>query len=96
MSNYKEGLTRLLRNNPNMLVEYLNVSLEDNDLGLFFRAMRDAVDSEVGMTEMAELLGVNRTSLYKSFDNEGNPRFKTIYLALKELGLKITIERIDN
>lgn len=79
-----------------MLVEYLNVSLEDNDLGLFFRAMRDAVDSEVGMTEMAELLGVNRTSLYKSFDNEGNPRFKTIYLALKELGLKITIERIDN
>lgn len=45
-----------------------------------------------GMTQIAERLGVSRTSLYKSLSEEGNPAFETIFNVAKACGLRISFE----
>jgi probable addiction module antidote protein len=43
------------------------------------------------MAKLAESLGLNRESLYKSLSREGNPSFMTIAKVLDSLGYKLHI-----
>lgn len=43
------------------------------------------------MTEVAELAGVTRASLYKSLSDDGNPEFATTAKVVQVLGYKLTI-----
>ena len=39
---------------------------------------------------MAQEMGVNRESLYKSLNGKSKPQFETIYNAIDKLGLEIS------
>jgi probable addiction module antidote protein len=43
-----------------------------------------------GMTDLANALGVSRTSLYASFKEGGNPGFATMLKVLRALGIQLT------
>ncbi|NOT85191.1 MAG: putative addiction module antidote protein [Methylococcaceae bacterium] len=47
-----------------------------------------------GMTEVAKLAGVTRSSLYKSLSDDGNPKFETILKICTALGVKLHVERL--
>jgi probable addiction module antidote protein len=69
---------------------YLEGALEEND----FETLLDvigAIARSKGMAAMAEKLGLNRESLYKSLSREGNPSFMTIAKVLDSLGYKLHI-----
>jgi len=44
-----------------------------------------------GMTEIAKKAGVTRASLYKSLNENGNPRFETIAKIVNALGCKLVV-----
>jgi probable addiction module antidote protein len=69
---------------------YLEGVLEESD----FETLLDvigAIARSKGMAKLAENLGLNRESLYKSLSREGNPSFMTIAKVLDSLGYKLQI-----
>nr|MDB1145297.1 putative addiction module antidote protein [Alcaligenaceae bacterium] len=59
------------------MVSYLQAVMEERNLELFRLALSDIAKAK-GMTELAETIGVNRQSLYRSLSKNGNPSFATI------------------
>lgn len=56
----------------------------------FIQHVLGQIGRGLGMTALAEELGVTRASLYKSLNRDGNPSFKTIYELLRFCGGEIT------
>ena len=72
------------------VVAYLNVVLEENDLGELMDAIGTVARSE-GMTKISERTGLNRESLYRSLREGGNPTFATVQKVLAACGLRFVI-----
>lgn len=72
------------------VVAYLNVVLEEDDLGALIDAIGTVARSE-GMTKVAERTGLNRESLYRSLREGGNPSFATVRKVLAACGLRFAI-----
>jgi probable addiction module antidote protein len=71
---------------------YLEGALEEND----FETLLDvigAIARSKGMAKIAERLGLNRESLYKSLSRDGNPSFVTIAKVIDLLGYRIEIKQ---
>jgi probable addiction module antidote protein len=69
---------------------YLEGALEEKDFETLLDVIGAAARSK-GMAAIAEKLGLNRESLYKSLSREGNPSFMTIAKVLDSLGYKLHI-----
>ena len=69
---------------------YLEAALEDGDYDFFLSALDDAVHA-LGVNAMAKKMGVNRQSLYKSFNKGSKPNFETVFKAINSLGLRLSI-----
>ena len=76
--------------NPEIIAEYLQAAMEENDPALFRAALADIAKAK-GMTAIAEQAQLNRQSLYKSLSANGNPSFDSITKLLNALGLKIQV-----
>lgn len=72
-------------------IDYLNAALREEDLGVFFLALKDVVTMFGGMHKLAELTDLNRESLYRSLSKKGNPQFTTVEQILEILGFELLI-----
>ena len=93
---YEEYLDESLQN-PEEAAAYLNAHLEDSEPGseeLFLLALRDVARAH-GVSELAEKARLGRESLYKALSAEGNPKLSTLRSLLKAIGLKISIEIVE-
>ena len=70
------------------MAAYLNVALEDGDLGLIMAALGDIARARK-MTVVAQEAGLGRESLYKSLSANGNPEFATVLKVVRALGLRL-------
>ncbi|MEQ1635201.1 MAG: addiction module antidote protein [Methylococcales bacterium] len=61
----------------------------------FIHALNIAARAK-GMTEVAKLAGVTRSSLYKSLADNGNPKFETISKICTALGVKLHVEPLTD
>lgn len=59
-----------------VIAEYLNAALEDDNPNVFLTAVRDVAKAR-GMTELAKHAGLGRESLYKALTPGAKPRYKT-------------------
>lgn len=75
---------------PEVIREYLQAALDEEDLDFFMQALGDVARSK-GMAQVAEQTGMGRESLYKAFAKGKHPRFETVYKVLKALDLHIRI-----
>lgn len=73
------------------IAAYIDAVAEDNDPALMVKAINDVARAR-GMNELAQKMGVNRESLYKSLNGDAKPRFETICKALNALGLQISVK----
>lgn len=73
-----------------MIMEYLNISVEDDDPRMLMLAIANVARAR-GMTEVAAKAGLGRESLYKSLSGARKPRFDTVRAVLAALGLGIAI-----
>ncbi len=70
------------------MAAYLNVALEEGDLGLIMAALGDIARARK-MTMVAREAGLGRESLYKSLSADGNPEFATVLKVVRALGLQL-------
>ncbi|WP_413201135.1 addiction module antidote protein [Nostoc piscinale] len=86
--------------NPEMAKAYLDVALEeyeqDGDIAFFLEALRNVVETQEGMTRLAEKTGLNHQNLYRILSPEGNPELRTISLILHHLGYRLSVQPIQS
>ena len=70
------------------IAAYLNVALEDGDLGLIMATLGD-ISRTRRMVLVAQETGLGRESLYKSLSADGNPEFATVLKVVRALGLRL-------
>ena len=70
------------------MAAYLNVALEDGDLGLIMATLGDIARAR-RMAVVAQETGLGRESLYKSLSADGNPEFATVLKVVSALGLRL-------
>ncbi len=75
-----------------VVIEYLNVALEENDPRYFAKALGNVARAK-GMTSISEATGLGRQSLYRSLSDEGNPRIETLFRILAALNVRLAITR---
>lgn len=70
---------------------YITSAIIDNDLEFLPIALGDVAKAH-GLTKLAENTGINRRTLYKVFDKEGNPSFGVVSQIMNGLGLEFEIK----
>ena len=70
------------------IAAYLNVALEDGDLGLIMATLGDIARAR-RLVLVAQETGLGRESLYKSLSADGNPEFATVLKVVRALGLRL-------
>ncbi len=70
------------------MAAYLNVALEDGNLGLIMATLGDIARAQ-RMTIVAQETGLRRESLYKSLSADGNPEFATVLKVMRALGFRL-------
>ena len=75
---------------------YLEVILEeyqeDNDLNAFLHCLKPLIKAQGSISAFAEKAKINRSHLYKIFNNQVKPEFNTITNILNNLGFEIAIK----
>ncbi len=88
---FKDVLHRDLQD-PEFALAFLNTALEeyqkDRDLKTFLLCLRDLAKAR-GFTQLAEEMDRDRTALYRSLSETGNPAFQTVFDLLNALGFYI-------
>ena len=84
--------------NPEFAKLYLETVLEescnDNNQEAFLHALRDMVEANGGIPEIARVINMPRQSLYHTFSPQGNPRLDILERILKSLGLRLSVEAV--
>lgn len=74
--------------NDEVIAEYLNAALEDENPDVFLAAISDVAKAR-GMSRLAKDSGLGRESLYKTLSPGAKPRYDTIIKLLKSLGVDL-------
>lgn len=74
--------------NEEVIAEYLNAALEDDDPDVFLRAISDVAKAR-GISRLAADSGLGRESLYKALAPGAKPRYDTVLKLLKALGVEL-------
>lgn len=72
------------------MAAYLNVVLEEGDLGLIMASLGDIARAQ-RMVKVAQETGLGRESLYKSLCPGGNPEFATVLKVIRSLGFRLQV-----
>jgi probable addiction module antidote protein len=77
-----------------MISEYLNVALEDDDPEAFISALGNVAKAR-GMAQIARETGLSRESLYKSLRSGSKVRYETVQKILKAVNIKLSAGAAD-
>jgi probable addiction module antidote protein len=92
--NFDDFLLEELKD-PEKAKEYLNALfeeyLEDGNKELFLYGLKPLIQAKGSISDFSEKIGMNRTYLYKIFNNKVSPDFNTIIKILNALGFELSI-----
>ena len=81
---------------PEEAISYLQVSLEeyliDEDIPFFLKGIRNVVEAQGGVAEVAKQAGLTPKTLSEFLSSEDTLHFGTLSAVLKGLGWKLSIE----
>ena len=84
----------ILREDDELAIGYLNDALHDDDPRVFLLALRHVAEARgIGMSELAKNTGLDRTGLYKTLSEKGNPEWTSLASILDALGFQVNISR---
>lgn len=87
---YREGLLKRLRKDPEHAMGYLNECLQDENSGVFLLALKDVADAYGGLKKLAKKTKLNREHLFRMLSKNGNPRLDTLKTLADAFGWKLT------
>ncbi len=76
---------------PVFASNYIMSAIIDNDLSFLPIALGDVAKAH-GLSKLSEHTGINRRTLYKVFDQKGNPSFGLVSQVMQGLGLQIEVK----
>ena len=68
---------------------YLNAVAEDGDIKSLLKAVRNVVEAQGGVGELAKKTKLSRTTLYKTLSSTGNPEVSTLDAILAVYDIRI-------
>jgi len=71
--------------------EYLKAVMAENDESVLMLAIREIIDSMGGIGKVAKETGLARESLYRTFSENGNPTYSTLFKVLDNIGLQLSV-----
>lgn len=71
-----------------VIAEYLNAALEDENPNVFLVAIGDVAKAR-GMAQLAKDTGLGRESLYKALAPGAKPRYDTVLKLMRALGVEL-------
>ncbi|MBI2783049.1 MAG: putative addiction module antidote protein [Gammaproteobacteria bacterium] len=74
--------------NEEVIAEYLNAALEDENPDVFLVAISDVAKAR-GMAQLAKDTGLGRESLYKALAPGAKPRYDTVLKLIRALGVEL-------
>ncbi len=74
--------------NEEVIAEYLNAALEDENPDVFLVAVADVAKAR-GMAQLARDTGLGRESLYKALTPGAKPRYDTVLKLVRALGMEL-------
>jgi probable addiction module antidote protein len=81
--------------NDEVIAEYLNAALEDENPDVFLRAIANVAKAR-GMSKLAADSGLGRESLYKALAPGAKPRYDTVLKLIKALGVELHAAPLAN
>lgn len=93
---YKEFLITQL-GDRDLAIAYLNAALQESLEGeedshtIFLVALRNVIQAQMGMGEMAKKIKVSRESLYKTLSENGNPEWNSFISLLRAMKINLRI-----
>jgi len=92
-----QAIVQELRDDPEFAAEYLKAAIDDTDEPkVLLLALRQIAQAKGGLAKVAEAAGIKRESLYRALSRRGNPRLSTLVAVAKALGLKLTVEAVND
>jgi probable addiction module antidote protein len=95
MRNWRDALTERLKNDSGEAEAYLQAALEEYQLDqnkeAFLLAIRTLVDAKGGFNWLSKETHLNRSQLYRTLSEHGNPTIETLTKVLKTLGFKLAV-----
>jgi len=88
---YREGLLQILKDKKEASA-YLNAAIEAGDREAFLLALRNVIDAQAPIAEMARKTGIHRVSLHKMFAAGGNPTAESLINLFRALGIRLVLE----
>ena len=74
--------------NEEVIAEYLNAALEDENPDVFLVAVGDVAKAR-GMAQLARETGLGRESLYKALTPGAKPRYDMVLKLMRALGVQL-------
>lgn len=74
--------------NEEVIAEYINAALEDENPEVLLQAIADVAKAR-GMTQLAKSTGLGRESLYKALSPGAKPRYDTVLRLVRALGVEL-------
>lgn len=75
--------------------EYLAAACEEGNPDAIAHAL-GVIARARGMSDLSQKTGLTRQALYKALSGEGNPAFATVTKVAGALGLRLSVEPIDD
>ncbi|MBO0140444.1 putative addiction module antidote protein [Agrobacterium sp. Ap1] len=79
---------------PDAMLEYLELAMEDENPDVFIAALGHVAKAR-GMSQVAELSGLGRESLYKALKSGSKLRYETVQKVVQALGFRLSLEKSD-
>jgi probable addiction module antidote protein len=80
----------LLLTDDDLIADFLQEAMEDPDPAVFIVALGHAAKAK-GIAKIATATGLGRTSLYKTFSGDTEPKWETIQKILRALDVKLKL-----
>lgn len=81
---------------PAEAAAYLNAVSEDGDIKALLKALRNVVEAQGGVGELAKKTNLSRTTLYKTLSTAGNPEVSTLDAILAVYDIRIGFFPIEH
>lgn len=88
---HDDAMSEVFRKDPGYAAAFLDSILEDGDQGELLIALRQMTAAFGGVPAIAERAGLNRTQLYRTLSDRGNPEVRSLMAVLKSMGLRLAV-----
>jgi probable addiction module antidote protein len=89
-----DAMAERYRKDPELAIETLNDILEEGDQGELLVMLRHMALAK-GMSEIAKETDLNRSQLYRTLSEAGNPSLNNLIAILKAMGLRLSVQTIE-